>query len=110
MAVSIESIRKNVVRYFAARFDYPENIFKDDSNVRTAFPFDDTSWRQLKDHFNRQPWMIKIHVLLNDSDMDEVSTIGEITVKIFTKANEEAAFVDSLPTTTELRARFNGRN
>jgi len=85
-------IENHVIKYFADRFSYPPTSFNSDTDVRSGFHFGNEAWEELADRFNRLDWMIEIHVLLGQQEMDKLNTIGDLTTAIYNKYSAERAF------------------
>jgi len=96
-------VEDHVIGYFANRFHYPTTVFKWDTDVRKAFHFDPTSWAELADQFNRQDWMIQIHVLLAQQQMGKLKTIGDVTSLICDEYRKERSFAANVPTASALK-------
>ena len=84
-----QTIQNHVIAYFAWRFDRPPSQFDRKTKVRDAFE-NDEAWEALADTFNDMLWMQHLGVKLSQSDMDDISMIGELTDLIAQKAGKKA--------------------
>lgn len=84
--ITIVDVQNRIIRYFAQRFHWPETDFDQDTNVKTAFNFNEAAWRGLAtDTFNRFDWMIQYFKPISQPEMGGVATIGEIVKLIWSK-------------------------
>jgi hypothetical protein len=85
LAVSKDTIRARVIRYFHDVFHTPISAFKPDTKVRNAYSYSDRAWSQLANVFNKLSWMRQLDVLLSPNEMDDYKTIDDITNAIWKK-------------------------
>jgi hypothetical protein len=103
LAVSKDTIRARVIRYFHDVFGTPISAFKPSTNVRNAYSYSDRAWDQLADIFNKLSWMRQLDVLLSPREMPDLSTIEELTGAIWGKLRKVVS-VTGLSTRLEARA------
>ncbi|SNT53103.1 hypothetical protein SAMN05216374_4620 [Tardiphaga sp. OK246] len=80
-----KNILNHVVAYFAWRFKRPPKDFKPSLEVRKAWRSAD-DWADLADTFNDMSWMKTLRVRITQSEMSQLTTIGEIVDLIEEKA------------------------
>jgi len=103
LAVSKDTIRARVVRYFHDVFGTPISAFKPSTNVRNAYSYSDQAWDQLADIFNKLSWMRQLGVLLSPREMPDLGTIEDLTGAIWGKLNKVVS-VAGLSARLEARA------
>ena len=91
LAVSKDTIRAHVIRYFHDFFGTPISAFKPSTNVRKAYHYQDDNWRGLADVFSKFPWMIQLGVVLTRPEMPPLKTIEDLTTAIWGKLNKLVA-------------------
>jgi hypothetical protein len=88
LAVSKDTIREYVIRYFHDVFHTPIPAFKPGTNVRNAYSYSDRAWSQLANVFNKLSWMRQLGVLLSPREMPGLKTIEDLTSAIWGKLNK----------------------
>jgi hypothetical protein len=83
LAVSKDTIRTHVIRYFHDVFHTPVSAFKPGTNVRNAYSYSDRAWSQLANIFNKLSWMRQLGVLLSPREMPGLNTIEDLTSAIW---------------------------
>ena len=83
LAVSKDTIRAHVIRYFHDVFGTPISEFKPGTKVRKAYSYSDRTWRQLANVFNKLSWMRQLGVLLSPREMPDLNTIEDLTSAIW---------------------------
>ena len=83
VAVSKDTIRAHVIRYFHDAFGTPIKAFKPGTNVRTAYSYSDRAWRALADAFNRLSWMEALGAMLSPRAMPGLNTIEDLVNAIW---------------------------
>lgn len=88
LAVSKDTIRAHVIRYFHDVFHTPISAFKPGTNVRSAYSYSDRAWSQLANVFNKLSWMRQLGVLLSPREMGALKTFEDLTSAIWGKLNK----------------------
>jgi hypothetical protein len=88
LAVSKDTIRAHVIRYFHDVFGTPISAFMPSTNVRKAYSYKDNAWRQLANVFNKLSWMRQLGALLAPSEMLALKTVDDLTNAIWGKLNK----------------------
>jgi hypothetical protein len=88
LAVSKDTVRAHVIRYFRDVFGTPISEFKPDTNVRNAYSYSDRAWSQLANVFNKLSWMRQLEVLLSPNEMDDYKTIDDLVNAIWGKLHK----------------------
>jgi hypothetical protein len=83
LAVSKDTLRAHVIRYFHDVFHTPISAFKPGTNVRNAYSYSDRAWRQLANVFNKLSWMRQLGELLSPREMPGLKTIEDLTGAIW---------------------------
>lgn len=87
-----QTIERHVIQYFAWRFNRKPSDFSSATPVRKAFK-NSEAWAALADTFNNMSWMKQLGVMLHQSEMAAVGTIGELTELIAGKAGNKVALL-----------------
>jgi len=77
-------IQLHIIDYFAWRFNAQRWDFTEKTNVRKRFK-SAAAWEALADTFNDAEWMKDLGVVLDQDEMDERKTIGDLTDLIYGK-------------------------
>jgi hypothetical protein len=88
LAVSKNTIRAYVIRYFHDVFGTPIPAFKPGTNVRSAYSYSDRAWRQLANVFNKLSWMGALKARLSPRVMPGLSTIDDLVNAIWSSLNK----------------------
>jgi hypothetical protein len=83
VAVSKDTIRAHVIRYFHDVFGTPTSAFKPGTNVRKAYSYSDRAWRQLANVFNKLSWMETLGAMLSPRAMPGFNTIEDLVTSIW---------------------------
>lgn len=83
IAVSKDTIRAYVIRYFHDVFKTPISAFKPGTNVRKAYSYSDRAWRRLADSFNKLSWMDALGAMLSPRAMPGLNTIEDLVNAIW---------------------------
>jgi hypothetical protein len=81
-AVQPAYVEDRVIDYFSGRFNTAPSKFNQDTDCKDDFGFGDGDWRSLSDVFNQMNWMNHIRSHLTRQDMQECTTVGELTARI----------------------------
>lgn len=87
-AVSKDTIRRYVIRYFHDVFHTPISAFKPSTNVRVAYSYSDRAWRRLADVFNKLSWMDALDARLSPRVMPGLNTIDDLVNAIWSSLSK----------------------
>jgi hypothetical protein len=86
VAVSKDTIRANVIRFFHNEFGDPISWFKGSTNVRKGYKYTPEQWIEVGETISGLPWMRRLQVKLRpETDMPPLSTIDDLTCAIWRK-------------------------
>ena len=88
VAVSKDTIRAYVIRYFHEEFGDPISWFKGSTNVRKAYKYKAEQWIEVGPTLSGLPWMRRLEVKLLSTDMPPLSTIDDLTDAILSKLQQ----------------------
>lgn len=94
IALSKDHVQANVILYFHNEFRDPVSWFNAETDVREAYSYTDEQWQEVGPTLSRLRWMRRLDVQLEYEDMDALSTIGDISGKIWSKLNKVVIVTD----------------
>jgi hypothetical protein len=105
LAISKDTIRAHVIRYFHDVFHTPSGAFTPSTNVRNAYSYSDRAWSQLANVFNKLSWMRQLGVLLSPREMPGLNTIEDLTSAIWGKLAKVVSVTGLSPRIAAARVR-----
>ena len=88
VAVSKDTLRAYVIRYFHDVFHTPIGAFKPGTNVRKAYSYSDRAWRQLANVFNKLSWMTALGAMLSPRSMPALNTVEDLVSAIWSSLSK----------------------
>jgi hypothetical protein len=99
LAVSKETIRTHVIRYFHDVFHTPIAAFKPGTNVRNAYSYSDRAWSQLANVFNKLSWRARTGRSISNGNRSagSIPKAGTPSSRIWARRCRSAAISSSPP-------------
>lgn len=105
VAVSMDTIRANVIIYFHNEFGDPISWFKGSTNVRKAYRYTGEQWEEVGPTLSRLGWMRRLNVKLLPEYMPPLKTIDDLTNAIWGKLNKVISVSGARPRPDAKRIR-----